>query len=150
VKGQFNVASSRAQTIAMTEVGGAVEEGRHEARKQQRIPLKSWLWSRKEHGRPSHAATESATLNDPIPNDQPFEIAGTGIETQYPRGTGLPSHDINCGCTSISRFPDDDLKTAVGRIMQRGFLTYDQLTERDAQRETRKDATQWTHSSSHS
>jgi uncharacterized protein with gpF-like domain len=148
VKHQFNVANNRAQTIARTEVGASVEQGRHEARKQKRVPLKSWLWSRKESGRPTHSATESMTLDDPISNDQDFDIGGTGIRAPHPRATGLPGHDINCGCTTLSRFPDDDVRDVVGRIVQRGFLTYEQLTERDAQPTHRRDADQWTHSPS--
>jgi uncharacterized protein with gpF-like domain len=148
VKHQFNVVNNRAQTIARTEVGASVEQGRHEGRKQKRVPLKSWLWSRKESGRPTHSATESMTLDDPIPNDQDFDIGGTGIRAPHPRATGLPGHDINCGCTTLSRFPDDDVRDVVGRIVQRGFLTYEQLTERDAPGSVdyRKDASQWTQS----
>jgi HK97 family phage portal protein len=143
VKGQFNVATNRAKTIAHTEVGASVEDGRQEGRKQAGVPMKSWLWSRKESGRPEHMRTESETLENPIPNDEAFTIAGTGISAMNPRGSGVAAQDINCGCTTISRFPDDNIKTAIARTL-RGYITYEQLQARDAQRIQRKEAKQWT------
>jgi len=60
VRGRFNAENPK--LVAFQEVSSAVEEGRSLARGQADVPLKSWLWSRKETGRPSHAATEAATL----------------------------------------------------------------------------------------
>jgi len=140
IKQEFNFARSRAATIARTEVGAAVEEARHEGRKQAGVPLKSWLHSRKETGRPSHAATEAETLASPIASDDDFIIAGTTISCPHPRATGDPAHDINCGCTTISRYPGDGVKQLLARYEARGFLTFEQLAERTLSQSQGKEA----------
>lgn len=131
VRQRFRLAGSRARTIARTEIGGAVEESRAIGRDQAGVPLKGWLWSHKETGRPSHRATEGKYTESPIPNDELFTIAGTGVTCPHPRATGRPEHDINCGCTTISRFPGDSIKTAAEKILARGVLTHEQLAARD-------------------
>lgn len=141
VRSEFNLAGSRSRTIARTEMHGAVEEARAEGRRQAGVPMKSWLSSRKETGRPSHAATEAETLANPLSNDDDFTIAGTSITCQAPGETGLPEHDINCGCTTLSRYPKDSLKSVLDRYVRNGFLSYEQLVKRDMQQQTRKDAT---------
>ena len=70
----------------------------------------------------------------PIANEDPFTISGTGIECMHPRGSGDPAQDINCGCTSISRYPDDSMRSVLDRYRAHGFLSYDQLVKRDAAR----------------
>lgn len=130
IRAEFKFAGSRAKTIAQTEIGNAVNESRQEGIKQAGVPLKSWLWSRKEKGRPNHAATEADTMRDPIPVDEPFRISGSSATCQHPGGTGKAEEDINCGCTSVSRYPGDSLKA----VLSREFLTYEQL-------KARKDAT---------
>lgn len=124
-------AHGRAATIARTEVGASVEESRSEGRRQAGVPMKSWLWSRKETGREIHAATERATLDNPLPNDEDFTLAGTSITCPHPRATGLPEHDINCGCTTIARYAGDSIKAAMNRYRRHGFLTYERLAQRD-------------------
>jgi len=91
-------------------VGKAVETAQHEGRKQAGVPLKSWLWSRKETGRPTHHQTETMTMSEPVPLDQNFVIGTTGVTCPHPRATGRPEHDINCGCTTISRYPNDSVR----------------------------------------
>ncbi|MBB6429214.1 phage portal protein [Algisphaera agarilytica] len=107
---QFNIESGRAKLVAFQESSSAVEEGRQLGREQAGVPAKSWLWSRKETGRSAHAATERATLADPVPIDQDFTIAGTSITCPHPRATGIAEQDINCGCTTISRYPGDRVR----------------------------------------
>lgn len=127
IKHKFNLAHRRAESIARTEIGAAVEEARHEGHKQAGVPLKSWLWSRKETGRAEHQRTEQATTQTPIPMEALYTIAGTDATCLHPRGTGRPEQDINCGCTSVGRFPGDSLKAVLDRYARRGFLTYEQL-----------------------
>jgi HK97 family phage portal protein len=131
VKKITGYAHTRAATIARTEVGASVEEARHEGRRQAGVPMKSWLWSRKETGRQIHAATERATLDNPVPNDEDFTLAGTSITCPHPRATGQPEHDINCGCTTIARYAGDSIKAAMNRYRHNGFLTYERLAQRD-------------------
>ncbi|MEN1705329.1 MAG: phage portal protein [Planctomycetota bacterium] len=133
---EFNFASKRARSIAQTEVGAAVEEGRAVGREQAGVPLKSWLWSRRETGRTSHQRAEIETLAHPIPQGASFELPGDeklGPATcPHPRATGDPGHDINCGCTTLSRFEGDSIKSLLDRYRSRGFLTYEALIARDA------------------
>ena len=124
IKGQFNIAHRRAAGIAQNEISASVEEARHEGHKQAGVPLKSWLHSRKETGRPEHRRTEEATTANPIPMDERYTIAGTDATCLHPRGTGRPEQDINCGCTSIARYPGDTIKAVAARYARRGFLTY--------------------------
>lgn len=134
VRKTFSTARGRAATIARTEIGRSVEEARHIGRSQAGTPLKSWLWSRREVGRENHMQAESETLVAPVPNAQKFVLPQTGNSCDHPRATGTAEDDINCGCTTLARFPGDGLKAVVGRYLQRGFLTYDQLTQRAKQR----------------
>lgn len=123
VRTRFNLGSGRASTIARTEVGRAVEEARQLGRMQAGTPLKSWLWSRKNDGRRWHFDTEVQTLAAPVPTDGDFVVASTGNRCPHPRATGDPRDDINCGCTTIGRYPNDDIKAVLARYTQRGFVT---------------------------
>lgn len=134
IRKEFNLASSRARTIAMTEIGGAVEDARHHGRNQARVPSKSWLWSRKETGRPWHGATEDKTMRSPVANNEQFTIVQTGNKAQYPRGSGTAEDDINCGCTTIARYPGDKVKDLrlIRHYKLNGFTTIEQLEKRAA------------------
>ncbi len=135
IKDEFNFANNRAATIARTEVGATVEAGKHEGRKQAGVPLKSWLWSRREKGRQQHARTEQKYTEAPIPLDDDFVIAGTTITCPHPRATGVAEQDINCGCTTLSRYPDDNKDAGLlAHRMAHGFLSFDRLERRIQQR----------------
>jgi phage portal protein BeeE len=111
VRREFNFSGARSKTIARTEIGGAVENARSLGRDQAKVPSKSWLWSRRETGRPWHMEAEQITLDKPIPNSHDFILPQTGASTPYPRGPGLTAADaVNCGCTAISRYPNDQVK----------------------------------------
>lgn len=127
----FNAEGGRARLIAHQEVGSAVEEARQIGRAQAKVPAKSWLWSRKEEGRAWHKATEQATLAKPVPNDREFVIVQTGNRCMHPRGTGEAKDDINCGCTTVARYPGDGLKDAavLAHLETRGFVTDADLRE---------------------
>lgn len=133
VKEEFDLAGNRAATIARTEVGAAVEEARHEGRKQAGVPLKSWLWSRRETGRENHMRAERQTHDEPIAVSALFVLPETNNTCQHPRATNDPKDDINCGCTTLSRYPDDqkDARLLAHRT-ERGFLDYATLEHRAA------------------
>ena len=124
IKGEFNIAHRRAAGIAQNEISASVEEARHEGHKQAGVPLKSGLHCREEIGRPEQRRTEEATTANPIPMDERYTIAGTDATCLHPRGTGRPEQDINCGCTSIARYPGDTIKAVAAHYAHRGFLTY--------------------------
>ena len=87
------------------------------------MPSKSWLWSRKETGRPWHSETEHQTMDNPIANDADFTVAQTGNKCKHPRATNDPQDDINCGCTTISRYPADQDKDIrlMRHLREKGF-----------------------------
>lgn len=133
VRREFNLATSRAATIARTEIGAAVEDARQLGREDAQVPHKSWLWSRKETGRPWHMRTEEITFEEPVPNHQDFVIDETGAHTPHPRGPGLSAEDaVNCGCTTISRYPGDQVRDArlIAHLVTHGFTTPGDLNYR--------------------
>ena len=137
IRTEFNQAGTRAKTIARDHVGGAVEDARHEGRRQANVPGKSWIWSRKETGRIWHMEAERVTLATPIPNDALFHMTETDKDTPYPRGPGLGAKDTaGCACTTIPRYPQDSIRDAraIGHLVECGFVTDLMLSKRaDAQ-----------------
>lgn len=129
IRHRFKIEANKARTIAYQELSSSVEEARYEARRQANVPLKSWLWSRKETGRPLHAKTEQYYLENPIPVEEEFTLGGptgSAIRCKHPRATGHADQDINCGCTVISRYPGDSIKSALAtttRAMTTAALT---------------------------
>jgi len=151
VKKRMNVEGTRARTVAFQETSSAVEESRAVGKDQANVPMKSWLWSHKETGRPEHAATERATMDDPIPRDDDFQIVGTIHTAPHPRAVGVPEQDISCGCTSISRFPDDQVKSmedAIEKILAFGVTTPGRLAQLDAREQTPQPSKEADHATS--
>ncbi|MEO0966226.1 MAG: hypothetical protein AAFY08_14045 [Planctomycetota bacterium] len=69
-------------------------------------------------------------------NDADFSVPGddrlSPATCPHPRATGDPGHDVNCGCTTLARYPGDDVKAVLARYAARGFVTLDQLNRKDA------------------
>lgn len=134
VRREFNLAGSRASTIARMEIGGSVEKARQLGRDQADVPSKSWLWSRKETGRDNHFETETQTLKKPVANGQRFVIAQTHNPCDHPRDPALPADDaINCGCTTLSRYPGDQVRDArmFNHLIARGFAGLTRAARKD-------------------
>ena len=67
------------------------------------IEYKSWLGSHGPHARPEHQAVEDATIDEPIPVDEPFDVDGE--QMMYPLDDSLgagPGNIINCQCDVIA------------------------------------------------
>jgi len=142
VRSQFNRENTRARAIAFTETSSAVEESRAQGRDQANVPLKSWLSSRKETGRPEHAAVEAQTMANPIPQDEQFDVAGH--PAAYPKAPTLPvGQVVNCGCTTLSRFPGDSLDKALDRFERVGCLHYSALQRQSAGKSAERARTEW-------
>ncbi|MEM6258022.1 MAG: phage portal protein [Planctomycetota bacterium] len=123
IRKRFKLEGNKAAAVARTEVGAAVEEHRQLGREEAGVPLKSWLSSRKETSRVNHLQTERATMERPIPNTEPFTLAGSGERGMQPRSTEFSAGEvINCACTTIARFPADTIRSVVGRYARCGFV----------------------------
>lgn len=131
VREQFKFASNRSNTIARTEVGAAVEESRQLGREQAKVPAKTWLGSRKETSRPWHMETERLTKITPVPNDQDFIIAETGNRAPSPKNSGVAKDDVNCGCSTMARYPGDQVKDLrlIRHLSTYGFRSAESLGE---------------------
>lgn len=135
VRGEKAMSLRRAKSIAMTEVGAAVEQGRHEGRRQMGVPKKSWIWSQRETARGWHRQTSDATVAAPIPNDEAFVLAVTGHRAQHPRDASLPaSETVHCGCFVVGRYDNDDFNQLTAQTTERGFLTVERMTQRVTRR----------------
>lgn len=108
----------RAMTIAYTEIGRAYSSAQYAQMLEQAKVLpglkKRWIHSGKEHGRPGHILCADATLADPIPVAEPFEIVnlktGEVEELRYPRDPEASAgNTINCGCMMVAVPPEDDV-----------------------------------------
>lgn len=94
-------AEARAERIARTEVGTALNAGGYEATKQIEdaggVMAKSWLSSRDELVRTSHQIADVQTRASPIPLQKPFS---NGL--LYPNDPSGPAGEvINCRCSMI-------------------------------------------------
>jgi hypothetical protein len=99
------VSYARAERIARTEMLRASSIAQH-ARNQEILALnpgvrKSWIWSHKPDGRPTHAAAEERYTANPISINKNFSVGGE--QGLYPRAyTFSARNTVNCGCTSVN------------------------------------------------
>jgi len=95
IRSVYSMASTRAKTIARTEVVGASNMGRSEVLTQSGFTKKIWYTALDERVRDSHAKMhgESVDMKDA------WALPGGG-SVRYPGdyGAGLPAETINCRC----------------------------------------------------
>jgi HK97 family phage portal protein len=97
VRETFNVAASRARTIARTEIGQALSGGRFEAMEQQRIAQHMWLSSRDSHVREAHAPRIG--VDGEVRNvGQKFS---NGLRFPLDPEANNPGEVINCRCVTV-------------------------------------------------
>lgn len=100
VRGAMKTTRARAQSIARTQVSGAVSTGRHAGMKAAGVELKGWLSSRDDNVRAAHKQAE-ADYGDGIALDQPFMVGGDAL--MYPADpNGSAAMIINCRCLQIA------------------------------------------------
>jgi hypothetical protein len=104
VKGVFNdLQKYEAKRIAMTEIGAAYGDARHQAMVDAGIEYKSWLSSHQEcpPGRQEHRDAEEQYTDEPIPVDEPFIVDGE--ELMFPCDpNGSADNIINCHCIQLA------------------------------------------------
>lgn len=100
VRGVMKTTRARAQSIARTQVSGAVSTGRHAGMKAAGVELKGWLSSRDDNVRAAHKTAE-ADYAAGIPLNQPFMVGGDAL--MYPADpNGKAAMIINCRCLQIA------------------------------------------------
>jgi len=100
VRGAMKTSRARAQSIARTQVSGAVSTGRHAGMKAAGVELKGWLSSRDNNVRTAHRQAE-ADYGAGIALNQPFMVGGDAL--MYPGDpNGSAAMIINCRCLQIA------------------------------------------------
>jgi HK97 family phage portal protein len=127
VKGVFNeLADFEARRIAQTETNMAYNDARHVAMEDAGIGYKAWLSSHGPNVRPAHAAAEQATIDNPIPLDQPFEVGGEQL--MYPGDDSLGAsagNIINCQCIQLAaQKVSEDEKSITFKIAGLGVMKF--------------------------
>lgn len=115
--------SARARRIARTEMLSASNAGTHEAHKKGPVDYRSWLSTRDSDVRPEHEELDERTRDNPIPVEQPFEVHGHTAD--HPGDFGEAELDINCRCTTIAAFPEDEDKALTDEQRQKAWEAYD-------------------------
>lgn len=101
--------AARAETIVRTETMRVFNLSNYSQMKvtAQQVPgvLKRWVATGDSRTRPSHLNAHIATMNNPIPVDQPFIVGGR--EMQYPLDPAGPAKEtVNCRCRPQIIHPD--------------------------------------------
>jgi HK97 family phage portal protein len=127
VKGVFNeLADFEARRIAQTETNMAYNDARHVAMEDAGIGYKAWLSSHGPNVRPAHAAAEQATIDNPIPLDQPFDVGGD--QMMYPGDDSLGadiSNIINCQCIQLAaQKVSEDAKSITFKLAGLGVMKF--------------------------
>jgi hypothetical protein len=108
VRGVFtSLSKGEADRVARTETGLAFNFARHEAGAAAGVKYKSWLSSHGPNVRPEHEEAEERYSENPIPLEEPFQVAGE--ELMHPGDpSGSAGNVINCQCIEIMEKPPAD------------------------------------------
>ena len=112
VKGIYNVASSRALTIARTESASSINAGRFIQLKNEGVKRHEWVTALDEAVRDSHKALEGSITDI----GEEFEFGGKGgfsggSGLKYPGDMGgEPGEVINCRCITVAVIQTADVK----------------------------------------
>lgn len=104
IRGVFEVAQSRATTIARTEVISAFNGSATEVALNLGADLvggQEWIATRDARVRASHADADGQV----VALDQPFDVGGWSID--YPGGDGPADETVNCRCTVAFLTPEE-------------------------------------------
>lgn len=97
----------RSVVIARTEVQSAANFAKDEALRQARVPLKQWLSTRGPRVRESHQP-EVGLDGQVVAQAGEFRSPITGAQGPHPGRMGRADEDIQCRCTVLAVFEDDD------------------------------------------
>jgi HK97 family phage portal protein len=131
VKEVFNdLVAGEAKRIARTEVNSAASKGGFFAMTDAGIEYKSWLGSHGPHAREEHQAVEDATIDNPIPVDEPFEVDGEQMMHPLDDSLGAsPGNVINCQCDVLAaQKVSEDEKTVTFKIFGAGVMSFNKVS----------------------
>lgn len=98
-------AAYRAERIVRTELTRVYNVAAHGAMGEVEGAGKRWIATGDERTRTTHLQAHLATLENPIPVDQPYRVGGSLL--QYPGDpAGSAEETINCRCRSVVVHPD--------------------------------------------
>ena len=112
VKGIYNVASSRALTIARTESASSINAGRFIQLEKEGVKQHEWVTALDEAVRDSHKALEGSIVEI----GEEFEFRGKGgfsgsSGLKYPGDMdGEPGEVINCRCVTVAVIKTEEVK----------------------------------------
>jgi HK97 family phage portal protein len=124
---------SRAETIAQTEVGIAVNTGRYTAMTESGVTHKAWLDSNLEGSRQSHIeAGVRYSYDRAIEIGDTFDVGGEQLD--HPGDpAGSPGNVINCRCTVLAVLLDDATKQ-LRCVHPKTFLDYREFAAAEAEK----------------
>lgn len=135
VKSVFNdMSDAEAKRVARTEVNLGYGNARDKAMRDAGVEYKAWLGSHGPHPREGHQAVEDATIDSPIPIDEPFNVAteeGVVEQMMYPLDDSLgasAANIINCNCGNLAaEKTDEDEKSITFKIFGVGIMSFKKL-----------------------
>lgn len=114
----------RAQSIARTQVGGAISSGRYEGIKELGL-YKIWLDSHDEHVRATHKDAAKRYARG-IPATEPFAVGGDFL--MYPGDPhGSAKEIINCRCVPLAVKPGESKEMFLAKYMSYKFVFYEEV-----------------------
>ncbi|MFB6351805.1 MAG: phage portal protein [Bradymonadaceae bacterium] len=119
----------RAERVSRTEMLSASNSGTHEAHKKAPVDYRSWLSTRDSEVRDAHRELDDKTSSNPIPVEQPFEVDGHTAD--HPGDFGVAELDIQCRCTTVAEFPEDEDKGLTAEERQIVWEQFDARLEED-------------------
>ncbi len=127
VKAVFtDLADGEARRIARTEVNAAASKAGLTAMTDVGIEYKSWLGSHGPNAREEHQAVEDATINEPIPVDEPFIVDGEQMMQPLDSSLGASAGNIiNCQCDVLAaQKTGEDEKSVTFKIFGVGEMKF--------------------------
>jgi len=135
-----NAQSNRSKVIARTETVSAANFGSQNSMSQARVPRKQWLSSRDSVVRDSHAIGSGLDGQVVVTNGL-FKSPISGAMGLHPGALGLGSEDIQCRCTIVPVFDDEDIrsvkdfderaKTAMWKVFEAQRVPFERRMRKD-------------------
>lgn len=119
----FKMTSTRARTIARTEMSQTVSAGRHRTFQKAGVETKRWLTAGDENVRGSHAQAGATYGSEGIPFNSKFIVGGSPLD--HPSDPNGPAKEvINCRCMELKGEFKGQAAPTLEEIETKGFLQW--------------------------